>query len=257
MRQDVPSTRTLVDRAAAYVAGYRESLRFVLADEDYQQATFDAAGRQTASRNIQGEMFLAFVPGDGRWIAVHDVREVDGEPIPDREDLTRLLGQGEVTPVARRVAERNARFNLGSVRRNFNEPTLPLLLFAGDRRRGVAFDRGDVAREGGRVVVALRFRERDRPTLVASERSGAVFASGDLVVDAEHGTVRRTRFALRDGNVQVELRTNYAHDPRLDLWVPWLFTERYDALKDPRRELILCEARYSNYRRFLVTGRIK
>lgn len=250
--------QSLVDRAAAYVRDYQEQLRFVLADEEYYQSVFDPQGRQTARRTLTGELFLAFVPGDGKWIAVHDVRLVDGVPAGDGEDLRKLLQAGEVTPVARRVADRNAKYNVGSVRRNFNEPTLPLLLLGADRRRGVAFDRGGVTRDGDRTIATLAFRERERPTLVMSERSGPVYARGEMAVDAESGTIRRTRFTLRDGDVEVELLTDYVHDPKLALWVPSRFAERYDALGDARRrELIVCESTYTNYRRFDVRGRIK
>jgi len=198
------------------------------------------------------------VPGDGKWIAVHDVRRVDGVPVTDGEDLRKLLEAGEVTPVARRVAERNAKFNVGSVRRNFNEPTLPLLLLGAERRRGVSFDRGGVRREADRTIATLTFRERERPTLVMTERGQPVYARGEIALDAETGTIRHTRFTLRDGDVEVELLTDYVLEQRLDLWVPSRFTERYDALADRRRrEQILCESTYTNYRRFDVRGRIK
>ena len=41
------------------------------------------------------------------------------------------------------------------------------------------------------------------------------------------------------------------------MWVPSVFTERYERDSRSGRELIVCEAKYSNYRRFEVTGRIK
>jgi hypothetical protein len=254
----VTAWQSLLDRAAAYVRDYQEKLRFVLADEEYHQAVFDPAGRETAKRTISGELFLAFVPGDGKWIAVHDVRRVDGVAVTDGEDLRKLLEAGEVTPVARRVAERNAKFNLGSVRRNFNEPTLPLLLLAPERRRDVSFERGGVSLYANRTIGTLTFRERERPTLIMNERGQPLYARGELLVDTETGTIYRTRFTLRDGDVEVELQTDYVLDTRLELWVPSRFTERYDAIGDRRRrELIVCEALYTNYRRFDVRGRIK
>ena len=198
------------------------------------------------------------MPGDGKWIAVHDVRRVDGVPVNDGEDLRKLLEAGEVTPVARRVAERNAKYNVGSVRRNFNEPTLPLLLLGAERRRGVSFERGGVRRDADATIGTLTFRERERPTLVMTERGQPLYARGDMSVDTATGTIHRTRFLLRDGDVEVELHTDYVLEPRLDLWVPSRFTERYDALGDRRRrEQILCESTYTNYRRFDVRGRIK
>jgi hypothetical protein len=257
------SARELRDRVAAYVRGYQESLRFVLADERYEQAVFDARGSQTAARTMRGELFLAFIPGDGRWIAVHDIKVVDETVVTDTEDLRKLLEQGEVTPVARRVAERNARFNLGSVRRNFNEPTLPLLLFSADRATTLAVEierARMVARAAGATAPALSvltFRERERPTLVATERGQPLFSRGHLLVDPATGAVHRSQWTLQDGDVVVELVADYGREPRLDLLVPWRFSERYDATQDRRRELIVCEARYTNYRRFEVRGRIK
>ena len=256
------SVKALIDLTARYVRDYQEQLRFVLADEIYQQSSFDPAGRQTGVRSLRGELFLAFVPGDGKWIAVHDVHEMDGTPIPNREDLRRLLAVGEVTSVARRVTEHNARFNLGSVRRNFNEPTLPLQLLAPDHRPRVDFSRGGVTRSAEATIATLTFRERERPTLIQAERRDGpgttpVYARGEIVVDAATGTVRRTRLTLENGRVEVELITEYTLEPRLNLWVPAVFTERYDALRDRQRELIVCEAQYTNYRRFEVTGRIK
>lgn len=257
------SARALRDRVSDYIRRYQESLRFVLADERYEQSVFDARGTQTGARTMTGELFLAFIPGDARWIAVHDVRTVDGVPLDDREDLRRLLEQGEVTPVARRVADRNARFNLGIVRRNFNEPTLPLLLFTADRAATLAVDverpRGLDRAAGATAppLTSLTFRERERPTLVATERGQPLFSRGRFLIDAATGAIHRTDWTLRDGDVVVELVTDYGREPRLDLLVPWRFAERYDATRDRRRELIVCEARYTNYRRFEVRGRIK
>ena len=252
MTQDLspsPSTRVLVERVTAYIREYRDAMRFVLADEDYQQAVYDTRGQKTAARHMRGELFLAWVPGDARWIAVHDVQDVDGEPVRDRENLQQLLRAGEVTAVAGRVANRNAAFNVGRVRRNFNEPTLPLLLFDAERLRTISFDQP--------AAGTLRFRERESPTLVRSVRGRWVPASGEIVADVATGTVQRTRFALRDDLVDVELLTYYQREPKIDLWVPTLFLERYDAWKDPRGEMILCQARYSNYRRFEVSGRVR
>jgi hypothetical protein len=262
MTQDI-STRELVARVTKYLSAYQETLRFVLADERGQQVVFEAGGRQTATRSIDGELFLAFLAAEGRWIAIHDIKVVDGETLPVTEDLRELLQRGEVSPVVRRVADRNARFNLGQVRRNFNEPTLPLWLFAPDRIGGVTF-RAERPRPrdvppgaAGPALRSMSFEERGRPTLIMSERGTPVRSRGELLVDPESGAIHRTQLTLRDGRVEVELVTDYGAEPRLGILVPFLFTERYDARADSRRELILCEARYSNYRRFEVTGRIR
>jgi hypothetical protein len=80
-------------------------------------------------------------------------------------------------------------------------------------------------------------------------------ATGELVVEAGTGVIRRTRFDLDRAGVKVRLTTNYAREPRLNLWLPETFTERYDTTAT--QELVMCEASYSNYRRFEVNAKIK
>ena len=247
--QGGPRTEEIVKRATAYVERYAAELKFVLADEEYSQRTFDGTGALARQRRMRGELYLAFLPADDVWIAVHDVSEVDGIAVTDRDELRALLRQGEVTSVARRVADRNASFNIGSVSRNFNEPTLPLLLLTSTR----------VSRSRFRAVstvagtVTLAFEERERPTLVRSRSGAHVFSRGVLTVDAETGRIEATAFELSDGDIRVRLETTYASNDKLGLWMPTTFTETYER----PGETIRCNSLYSNYRRFEVIGRIK
>jgi hypothetical protein len=71
------------------------------------------------------------------------------------------------------------------------------------------------------------------------------------------------------GSVTLELTTTYGPDARLGLWVPVHFRERYEegvlAGGTARTRLenattyeeIVCEAKYTNFRRFETTARIK
>jgi len=59
--------------------------------------------------------------------------------------------------------------------------------------------------------------------------------------------------AVLADKIHVELITDYARDEKLGLWVPSVFRERYQG----RGEDIVCQAIYSNYRRFDVSTRIK
>jgi hypothetical protein len=245
-----PETRVLVERAAAYVDGYTGQLRFVLADEDSVQRTFGRDGAQTGERRLRGELYLAFLPVDRVWIAVHDISHVDDVPVA-RDDLLELLRQGEVSAVARRVADRNASFNLGSITRNFNEPTLPLLLLVTPRLTQVRFNRaavGDAA-----TSMTLAFRERDRPTLVRTRSGQPAYSRGTLTVDAVSGRIEATTLELEADGVRARLDTAYAHDSKIDLWVPTTFRERYER----GREVVTVDSAYSNYRRFEVLARIK
>jgi len=251
------STRALVAAATTYVVDYETEFKFLIAEEAYTQATFDASGRETRVRRMTGELFLTFIPADAAWIAVHDVAEVDGTPVTDREDLRLLLQKGEFVSVARRVADRNAKFNIGTIGRNFNEPTLPLLILEPKRVKSFSFDRRQIVRDADGTKVTVAFTERDRPTLIRSARGTPLYAKGELTIDAETGRIERTQIELVDAGILARLTTVYAPDEKLAMWVPVSFTERYERTRGHEREVIMCEARYTNYRRFYVIGRIK
>ena len=251
------SPKALVAAATKYQAEYATKLAQVVADESYLQETFGSREHRTGSRRMKGEMFLTFLAADHEWIAVHDVAEVDGVPVTDREGLLTLLSQGALTSVAERVANHNARYNIGTIGRNFNEPTLALLVLEARRVKNFNFSRQLVETIGGVPVVTLAFTERDRPTLVRSQSGQAVFSKGEVTLEAGSGRVRRTRIAFKYGDIQAQLTTTYAPEPKLDLWVPTSFTEQYEGERDGLKEIIICTARYTNYRRFETFGRIK
>ena len=250
------STKAVVAAATAYVANYQSELRFVVADEAYTQEVTNDRG-PTERREMIGELFLAFLPGDNEWIAVHDVAVVDGRKVVDRDGLQALLRQGEVSRVAGLVASRNAGFNIGRISRNFNEPTLPLLLLGRQRVGRVSFDRRRVDRTDSGARVTLSFTDRGRPTLIRGLRGDHINSTGELVVDANTGRIERTLLRLETRDIEATLSTDYVFDDKLKLWVPSVFREMYRGRVDGVREVITCEARYTNYRRFEVTGRVK
>jgi hypothetical protein len=252
----LPSTDDLVDAAAGYVARYQRAFLRLLADEQYDQVRTVEGEPVRETRLLRGELFLTYLEAEDRWIAVHDFAEVDGQPVPDRADMRTLIRDGAVRSVAPRLAARNARYNLGRVVRNFNEPTLALQVFSADRRSRFRFSREGLTEEGGVALVTLAFRERDRPTLVSSVRGGPVFSTGEAVIEARTGRVRRISMSVEDGPVEATLDTIFAEDAGLGLWVPVRFTERYRLADDDHRETIVCEARYTNYRRFETSGRL-
>ena len=267
-RLDV-SEKALTSAAVNYVTEYEKQFAFLIADEEYRQTLFDADGRKSKTRLIKAELFLTYLPADGEWIAVRDVIEVDGEPVKDREDLRALLAKRDQIRLVKELTSRNARYNLGRVERNFNEPTLPLLLLDAKRTPRIKFDRKRVTREDDVTLAVLAFEEREPPTLVATPNEGAVRAKGEFLLDAATGTVRRTLFQLTRPGIDVKLETAYVKDEKLKLWLPSVFTERYQSGSNiggirlssyaarASRELVECEAKYTNYRRFEVTARIK
>lgn len=253
--QGDPPSRVIVGRAVAYLEEYRRAFSFLVADEDYVQhavGTNADAPRLPTRRHLRGEMFLTYLGADRRWMALHDVAEVDGVPVAGREHLRALLESSDTESVAGRLYRYNARFNLGGVTRTFNEPTLALQVLDDAHRARFRFRIERTGRDGPDPITQLAFQERDRPTLVRSLQGGPVFSRGTIDVDAERGTIRGTRIVFQHDGIDAELVTHFEHDSRLELWVPTLLTERYvaDAREDRPAEVITAEARYENYRRF-------
>ncbi len=146
------------------------------------------------------------MPDARHWIAVHDIADVDGAPVADRDDLAELLERSPVDAVAARIIARNARFNIGAVVRNFNEPMLPLLVFDPLYVDGFTFARASAAAAPG--AATLTFREHGPGTLVRDRNGGDVPARGDLDIDVGSGRVERTHLSLRDGPVTADIVTS-------------------------------------------------
>lgn len=246
----------LVAAAARYVRDYQREFAFLVADETTVQSV-SASGPvpEPTSRITTGEMFVTYLATEAQWTSVHDVAAVDGVPVADRDDLSALLRDHSIGSLAPRLFARNARFNIGSVQRNFNDPMLALLVLGDRRRDGFSFSRpsASVDRDG---FVTIAFRERRRPTLVRDTAGRPVFARGELTIDPETGAIQRTWITLGADGVDAELTTTFALDPGVDTPVPIVFTERYTSTRQGR-EVTTCESRYSNYRRFDVAVRIR
>jgi len=251
----VPTTRELTDAAAAYLADYQQRLSFVLADEKYLQQDY-VEGRPPETRLLAGEAFLVFVPSSRAWIFVRDVLEVDGEAVQTRDDVRAMLRDPDAPGLARTLTAHNSRYNIGRITRTFNEPTIGLMVLSAEHRRRTKFERKAVADDQGTTTVVLTFKETEAPTLIRSTQGRPVFASGEMIVEAATGRIRHTVMDLRDGSIAVTLTTDYAPNDKLEMWVPVRFAERYEQ-RSGRHEIVTGEARYTNYRRFDVTSRIR
>jgi len=252
------SVKALLEKASQYVAGYQRDFAFLVADEHVDQRTNRPAPGEASTRTTRGELFLTYLGAERRWIAVRDVAEVDGRPVTDREDLAALLRRSSIAAIAPRIIIHNARHNLGNVVRNFNEPTIALLVLATPHVSQFRFNMGPIERHGpGLTLVTLTFREFEEPALVRSMTGGPAFATGEVTIEAETGRVRHTRLVVKDGSTAADLTTTFEANDAVGLWVPTWFDERYTARRDNREELITSKARYTNYRRFEVEGTIR
>lgn len=250
------SVKAIVAAAGEYVRQYQQDLSFVLAEEDSTQHVERPDGWPIAHRRTRAEFFLTYLPVEGNWISVRDVREVDGKTVQDPDDIRALIQRAPLWRLAAVIAEKNSRFNIGDVRRTFNEPTIGLLVINPFHQRRFKFERVAVSK-GASPVVTLKFTERDRPTLISGVGGEPVFTRGEIDVEAATGRVERTRVEMTLGPVRASLTTAYAPDGKLDLWVPAVMSERYQQTAGALRQTITVESQYANYRRFDTSVIIK
>lgn len=259
--RQAPTPDPIVEAAAAYVRQYQEQLTAIVADETYKQEIKAQVPRDRAmpfKRTLQSEIFFMFTPGHD-WMAIRDVIEMDGMPVGDRPDLKHALRTLPAPQVARQFKTYNSRYNLGTIARNFNEPTLALLVLDNRHRGRFSFERVRTVRDRREELAVVGFRERRSPTLIGDLSGADVFSAGELTIEPRSGRVTRTTFAATIGSVSMTMTTTYAPDARLGIWMPSVFAESYrDGTKKGRYyEEIVGEARYSSYQKFEVTARIR
>ncbi|MEO7192246.1 MAG: hypothetical protein ABI051_14435 [Vicinamibacterales bacterium] len=251
------AVKDLVARASAYVESYQQDFKFVVADESTEQNAH-GPGAEISSRKTHGELFLTYLIAERMWLSVRDVKDVDGQVVVERDDLPALLRESPVRAVAEQLLRHNARYNLGNVVRNFNEPTIALLVLGRTHVSRFKFSRVAVNQhEPDETAVTLAFEERDRPTLVKGTGGKSVFSTGEVTIEPLSGRVHRTRILVRDGATTAELTTSFEWHGGVELWVPTLFEERYVAKRPRGDEVITSETWYSNYRRFQAEGRVR
>ena len=125
-------------RAAAYTAAFIDRFTNVVAEERYVQDARPVAvagrGKGTivqgaAHRELVSDYLLVRIPGLADWRTFRDVREVDGRPVPDRQDrLTSIFLEpsGTAFDRAAQIDRDGIRYNLGDGARTINGPLLAL-----------------------------------------------------------------------------------------------------------------------------------
>jgi hypothetical protein len=263
---------SVVDAAAKYVADYERELTSIVADEVYTQEIrrqVPAMPGAPPRRRAKSEIFFMFMPMERTWMAIRDVLEIDGLSVDDGPRVREALRTLHPLEVGASMRRANASLNIGRIVRNFNEPTLALLALDPAHRERFRFDTGKPRRVGGSTRILVEFEERERPTLIRNMKGEPVFLEGEVDVEPVTGRIWNSVVRASVGPVRLELSTEYARDDRLELILPRSFHERYEEGNPSARpdanarsatggyELILCEARYSNYRRFETSVRVK
>jgi len=249
------SLRDVVDRAATYVADYKQKLAMVVAQERYHQEVRYPAPPMSRTRDITSTTvlvsdFLLVRGAEGAWVPFRDVFERDGVPVRDREERLSVLflqNAGTALEQAARIAEESARYNVGNINRTVNVPTLALE-FLTDPHRG----RFDFAFESGLSggVRVVRYQERTGPTYIKTTNDRDLPVSGRYWIQEATGRIERTEVRAADAGLDAHITVAYRAD-ETGLWVPDRMEEVYVQKND--RSEIRGTAVYSRYRRFQIT----
>jgi len=246
----------VLQAAGAYVDVFKSQFFGVVAEERYQQLvrgqSIVAAANMSRQRDFLSEVAMLEMPNIG-WVGFRDVVEVDGRTVVDRADrLTRLLQStsDDLLKQGRALADEGSRFNLGSVTRNLNHPSLALAFLGRDRQVRSTFTLDGDGRIGGEAMTVVRFVEHARPTTVRGGATGRdVYASGRFWIAPATGVIGRSELQLRIDRTTATLTATYGPNAKFRVWVPASLRETYDT---GSTEVIEGVATYRNYRTFGV-----
>ena len=251
-----PGATGIVQRATAYVDNFQQQFGSMVAEERYEQRITRGLG-STSSRNtgptstvLVSDFLLVQVPGEG-WLPFRDVFERDGGRIRDREDrLAALFLKGTNGPSfdqARRIMNESARYNIGSIERNINTPTLVLQFLT--PLHSYRFRFTPAGSVNGQTVV--QFQETSFPTFITTTNLRDLPVSGRFWFDEEAGVITKTELDAVDTTVEAHITVTFRRDDALSTWVPARMEERYRRPGDSM--VVTGAATYSRFRRFQVT----
>jgi hypothetical protein len=259
--------KDLLARAGAYVQQFEDGFSTVISLETYEQ---HAEQRRESpprawltisdeSRTLRSEMLFTRLSERRAWLTVRNVLAVDGQTVPDSADrLERALAESGSAGLLRALADEGARFNLGRIRRNVNDPTFALRFLSRSSQDG--FEYALQGREAVNGVSAwkLAFRERSSPSLVRNARNEDLPASGGIWLSEVDAAVVRTTTIISDKRARLSATAtvDYGRDVKLDMWVPVRMSETYIQRTGNIEERIVCTATYSDFRRFETSGRL-
>jgi hypothetical protein len=253
-----PRLEDLLALAGRYVTRLEEELTVLVADETYVQSLF--VGRDSSARHRRSlASDVAWVPtGDPLvWAFFRDVREVDGDPVRDREVRLEHLFPSGTTPAGReraqQILEESSRYNLGRYR-TVNSPTVALSFLHPRNQPRFAFRFVGRDEKEDAPTWKVHFAERGHPTLTRTSRGDDVPARGLLWIEADRGALVASRLEMSPpGLGPVTIDTVYARDDRLGGWLPREMREAYgNQSRSSEEDRVEAVARYSGWRRAQV-----
>jgi hypothetical protein len=225
------ATGAVIDRTTGYVQSFIDRFANVVAEERYVQSADPAYTRGERHRVLISDFLLVQPQGSTLYYQFRDVREVDGQAVPDRDRrLTELFLQPWATAIsqAARIAADGARHNIVNVG-TINYPLQAMIVLQPRYRDRIELSVGGRERVAGRDLRALTFRERNRQD--ASFIFGSVRASGQAWVDETTGMVMKTEIEFRRPGARFAHRvtTAFVEDAQLSLAVPAEMRDSYYA----------------------------
>lgn len=262
-----PALDRLLAVAGARTLQYEQRFAAVVSDERYEQHAVGSA--VAVDRKIESEMAFVWLEQERAWLAVRNVLSVDGRPVENsQERLDRLFGDNAPIGIARlrRLRDEGARFNIGRIRRNFNDPLLPLRFVEPANQRRFKLTLNGRESVNGADATKVAFEETARPTTI--QDNGRDRPSHGMFWIVSDGGVVRTRLEVGmrdkpDSTITGSVIVEYGFDDKLQMIVPKVMREIYMQVTPAGRgvlgavgERIECVARYSNFRRFETSARI-
>ena len=248
---------TLVDRAAAYVEQFQRRFGTMVTEERYEQSIQEAIAIGARSRPqmervvLVSDFLLVQVPGEG-WMPFRDVFERNGQKLRDREDrLARLFLNGSSRSSfeqARQIMLEGARYNIGTIERTINLPTLPMVYLTEAHRGRFQFELVKRDSDDGTLV---QFREVRGPTYISTRNGRDMPSTGRFWLDEASGAIRRTELDVEDSTVEAHIKVAYRLDAGLGVWVPVRMEERYRDRGSTSE--VRGVATYSRFRKFQVS----
>jgi hypothetical protein len=246
---------TLLDHASAYVQSYMQTFSTMVAEERYVQDSRPMGGAANASAltsqhvELRSDLLLVRPTASDRWLAFRDVFAVNGRAVRDREQrLARLFVDQPSNAMDRagEIAREGYRYNVGIKERTVANPMIALAFLQPEYRPRFDFRLDGIDVSLGAGVWIVKFKERERPTILRTPDNRNVPSMGRFWIDGASGRVLQTELETRVGD---RVMTMFSFDSRLGLAVPCEMRDIAWVSGTP----VTGVATYSNFRHFDVS----
>jgi hypothetical protein len=215
-----PNIPDIIQRATKYVDGeFVPRFTSVVADEHLTQETLNPRRR----RELRSDYLLVTVPGQLDWFQFRDTYEVDGQPVPGRDERLARLFLDPPADMMRRAAEvtqASGRYSLEDIG-TLDNP-LTTIAFLQDRYvTHFRFTTSRLDKDVGADVRIVQFNEYLRPTILKGGSANNDFPTHGLVwIEQATGRVMKTELAAGSSLRPNRATTLFRFDPGLQVAVP-------------------------------------